>query len=452
MTFRLLLIEDSRARAWAPFALTRPVGEILFGALLLRERTETALGVRAEGVLGAPELHGFDEEGAPPVFGEEGEPAPDGIRVVLSSRAVLPSGDDALRAIRDALADGGPRDPVPITIEGEPAGWLLPDGSPMPDPAGEPAAGPGGAPEAGTGGHPSAPGTLGGHPPPAGTLGSPPPSPGPLALPGRMLDAPWTLVAENAARLARDLSRGPPAGSASVPDLPGVWQLGEHPTTAGDGVRIDPHVVLDAREGPIHLAAGVRVEPFTHLVGPAFIGAGSVLLGGGLGPLSTGPVCKLRGEVRDCVVLGYVNKAHDGHLGHALVGRWVNLGAFTTNSDLKNNYGPVRVPTGADHVVDTGRLKVGAFLGDHVKTGIGTLIGTGTVVGAGSNVFGGALPPTWVPPFSWGVGADLGAFRLDAFLETAERAMARRDVVLSDGMRRLLTRAWERARGEGAAS
>jgi hypothetical protein len=153
--------------------------------------------------------------------------------------------------------------------------------------------------------------------------------------------------------------------------------------------------------------------------------------------------------VAECVFVGYVNKAHDGHMGHALLGRWVNLGAFTSNSDLKNNYRPVRVWTpGGD--VDTGLLKVGCFVGDHVKTGIGTPINTGTVIGAGSNVFGGIMPPTVVPPFSWGSGADLRDHRFPKFLETALSAMARRQQELTPGMARILEEAWEATAGRRA--
>jgi hypothetical protein len=119
----------------------------------------------------------------------------------------------------------------------------------------------------------------------------------------------------------------------------------------------------------------------------------------------------------------------------------VNLGALTTNSDLKNNYGPVTVWT-PDGPVDTGLLKVGCFLGDHVRTGIGTVFNTGTVVGTGSNVFGGVMPPTFVPPFSWGSGSDLTDYRLDKFIEGAARAMARRDVELTPGARTMFERAW----------
>ena len=119
----------------------------------------------------------------------------------------------------------------------------------------------------------------------------------------------------------------------------------------------------------------------------------------------------------------------------------MNLGAETTNSDLKNNYGTIRMHTPSG-VVDTGMIKMGSLLGDHVKTGIGLLLNTGTVVGAGSNLFGSAMPPTYVPPFSWGSGDDLVEFRMDKFLEVAERAMGRRDVKLSDQGRDLLEHAW----------
>ena len=144
-----------------------------------------------------------------------------------------------------------------------------------------------------------------------------------------------------------------------------------------------------------------------------------------------------------------MNKAHDGHIGHAVLGRWVNLGAFTTNSDLKNNYRDVRVWT-PDGELDTGLMKVGCFLGDHVKTGIGTVLNTGSILGAGTNVFGGTMPPTVVPPFSWGAGTDLRDHRLDKFLETAERAMTRRDQLLTPGVRALLRTAWRATAGRRA--
>jgi hypothetical protein len=154
-------------------------------------------------------------------------------------------------------------------------------------------------------------------------------------------------------------------------------------------------------------------------------------------------VCRLRGEVSKSVFIGFANKSHSGYLGHALVGRWVNLGALTTNSDLKNNYRTVRVWTPDGHI-DTGQIKVGCFLGDHVKTGIGMTLNTGTVVGAGSNLFGNVMPPSEVPAFSWGSGDHLTRHRLTEFLATAEDVMARRKVEMTPGVISILKKAWER--------
>ncbi|MEX2608430.1 MAG: hypothetical protein WEA24_00680, partial [Gemmatimonadota bacterium] len=178
------------------------------------------------------------------------------------------------------------------------------------------------------------------------------------------------------------------------------------------------------------------------LAGPAYVGPGSTLLGGSFAAVSIGPACKVRGEVEESVILGHSNKAHDGFLGHAYLGRWVNLGALTTNSDLKNNYGTVRMWT-PDGQADTGQMKLGCLLGDHVKTAIGTMLNTGTVAGVGANLFGG-MPPKYVPPFTWGAAADAGPYDIERFLPVAEKAMARRDIPLADGMRTILRGLFER--------
>src|SRR2546426_3492982 len=105
--------------------------------------------------------------------------------------------------------------------------------------------------------------------------------------------------------------------------------------------------------------------------------------------------CKIRGEVSTCVFLGYANKAHDGFVGHSVIGRWVNLGAGTVTSDLKNTYGPVRLDVNGT-ALETGLQFLGSLIGDHAKTAIGTLLGTGTVIGAGANVFDAVRPPKYV--------------------------------------------------------
>jgi UDP-N-acetylglucosamine diphosphorylase/glucosamine-1-phosphate N-acetyltransferase len=264
-----------------------------------------------------------------------------------------------------------------------------------------------------------------------------------LAVEGEVLDWPWTLVERSPARLARDLRAL--HGDADAGPLDGVWRLGSEPVSLGAGAEIEPGVVIDTRAGPVRLDAGARVEGPARLIGPLHLGPGTVVFGGSVSGTAAGPVCKLRGEIADSVFLGHANKAHDGYLGHALVGRWVNLGALTTNSDLKNSYSPVRVelPHGVE---ETGLLKVGALLGDHVKTGIGTLLTTGAVVGAGSNLFGGGTAPRHVPPFSWGGEDGLVAYRFEKFVEVAGEAMRRRGEDLTPGVRAVLERAWADAR------
>jgi hypothetical protein len=146
-------------------------------------------------------------------------------------------------------------------------------------------------------------------------------------------------------------------------------------------------------------------------------------------------------------MLGQANKAHDGFIGHSYLGRWVNLGAGTITSNLKNTYGTVSLWT-PDGMRDTGVQKLGTLFGDHVKTGIGLRITTGSVLGAGSNVFGSDVPPKHVPPFSWGEGRSLGTYRIDKFLDVTRRAMSRRQVTLGERGCRQLTRAFERAQQE----
>ena len=229
--------------------------------------------------------------------------------------------------------------------------------------------------------------------------------------------------------------------------------LPSHVTVLGDGqivlrgeAVVEPHVVLDTTTGPILIEAGAHVRTFTRICGQCRIGRGATVLSGEISGCSIGEVSKVRGELSTSVVIGHSNKSHDGFVGHSYLGRWVNLGAGTITSNLKNTYGTVQMWT-PNGMQDTGLLKLGSVFGDHVKTGIGLRLTTGSVLGAGSNVFGSRMPPKVVPPFSWGEGDALGSYRLDKFLETAERAMARRNIALSERARRQLTEAHALAAG-----
>jgi UDP-N-acetylglucosamine diphosphorylase/glucosamine-1-phosphate N-acetyltransferase len=210
------------------------------------------------------------------------------------------------------------------------------------------------------------------------------------------------------------------------------------------GSQIDGQVVLDARGGPIIIDEKVHIQPHTRIEGPCFVGSNSILVGGKIrGGTSIGPGCRVGGEVEQSIFLGYCNKYHEGFLGHSYVGEWVNLGALTTNSDLKNNYGAVKVEVNGKPV-DSGQTKVGAFIGDHAKIGIGTLLNTGVCIGFSSNVFGGGMVrQKSVPSFFWG-GADGGeTYRLEEAMKTAETVMKRRGQKLSAAQADLFKKLFE---------
>ncbi|HUE97023.1 MAG TPA: putative sugar nucleotidyl transferase [Longimicrobiaceae bacterium] len=405
----LILFDDTIARGWEPFALTRPAGELLFGAMTLRERTERVLATRCTGAIAADHLRGFEEAGAAPVLADPGV-AGDGDRIFLLSRFLPDWGAELSRT--------GKPGPL-VSGDGVVVGWVAPAGTPPP-----------------------APGFFLDPTPADGEPGG--------RLAGRTLERVWQLVSENPDQIARDLRAlydRPP--TAQLP--PGAYAWGRYPLIVDSTATVEPGAALDTSAGPIWLDRGARVRAFTRLVGPAYVGRNSIVLGGAVEAVSVGPVCRVRGELAESVCLGYVNKQHDGHMGHAYLGRWVNLGAETTNSDLKNNYGTIRIWTPAGPT-DTGVIKMGTLIGDHVKTGIGLLLNTGTVIGAGSNLYGAAMPPTFVPPFSWGTGDELVEYRLDKFLEVAARAMERRDVTLSDPQKEQLSRAWGRGRAMAGTS
>ncbi len=241
----------------------------------------------------------------------------------------------------------------------------------------------------------------------------------------RFLARPWDLMESNLVALAEDLASLEPRVEGELHRLAAVYQPDRVALAAGS--RVDAYAVLDAREGPIRIGPGAAVLSHTVVVGPCVVGAGARLLGGFIGRSTIGPGCRIAGEVDSCVWQGWSNKSHHGFVGHSVVGEWVNLGALTTTSDLKNTYGPVRVAAGEEEL-DTGLFKVGSFLGAHVKTGIGTLLPTGASIGTGSNLFGGGrYAPRHVPAFGWWDGEVMREHRLERFLETARIAMARRE-------------------------
>ncbi|MEM9981753.1 MAG: GlmU family protein [Bacteroidota bacterium] len=187
--------------------------------------------------------------------------------------------------------------------------------------------------------------------------------------------------------------------------------------------------VLNATNGYIYIGKNAQVQEMSVLQGNFALCEGAVVnIGGKMRSNTTiGPYCKVGGEINNCVLTGYSNKAHDGFLGNAVIGEWCNLGADTNCSNLKNNYSNVKLwnyPTKT--FMDTGKQFCGLMMGDHSKTGINTMFNTGTVVGVCSNVVGGSFPPKFVPSFSWHKGDAFEIYQLEKAFVTAEKVMQRR--------------------------
>jgi UDP-N-acetylglucosamine diphosphorylase/glucosamine-1-phosphate N-acetyltransferase len=273
-------------------------------------------------------------------------------------------------------------------------------------------------------------------------------------LPVREVDAcvityPWDLVSLNGREIRNDFGRL--GAAAPALDRPGVSFVGREAMRIGDDVALSPGVVIDASEGPVSIAGGAAVMANASLKGPLHIGAGTLIKMGAAiyGDTSIGPMCKVGGEVAESIIHGHSNKQHGGFLGHSYLGEWVNLGAGTNTSDMKNNYSTIRISVGCE-LVDSGQMFAGLFMGDHSKSGIGTIFNTGSSVGACCNVFGADYPPKHIPSFVWGGGSEFSEHGLVAALETARRAMERRGKIFGPRDERLLARVFELTRGERA--
>jgi UDP-N-acetylglucosamine diphosphorylase/glucosamine-1-phosphate N-acetyltransferase len=393
----LHLYDDATARAFEPFALTRPAGELRAGALLVRERWSHALGVPAEGFVGAPHLATFEELDAP-----------------AASPAELPAGTLLVNTRCAPALDGVDADADVWTCDGRVAAVRLR----------EPV-----AIERLTGGALPLDALV--------TEGA-----RAAAIRGWWMDAVWDYVGRLVAMLGDDL---PTLGHTLDVAKHGATVLGTHAVYVEAGATVEPFVVFDVTAGPVLVRRGAHVLAFTRVVGPCYIGEGSLVTADKVAACSIGENCRVHGEISTSILIGHANKAHDGFVGHSYFGRWVNLGAGTTTSNLKNTYGTVALWTPAG-VVDTGLQFLGTLFGDHAKTGIGLRLTTGSVLGAGANVYD-RMPPKAVAPFAWGGGVPYESYDVDRFVRVAARAMARRQVTLGEGGAETLRAA--HARGAG---
>lgn len=390
----IILYDDARARAFEPFASTRPLGEVRAGALLGRERWALWFGQSIDGCVVAKHLQHFTEFDAPPVATL---PVPAGAWLVntralpvLSAVSNAAFGGDVVRVgdrvaavrLRAPLSEKSLRDGT-LELEG-----LVPGDATS------------------------------------------------TSVDGVWLEDTWDIIRHLTTQLTQDI----PVLAATLDTwkLPaGVVDeratLGDAPVFIEAGAHVEPFTVFDTSAGPVLVRRGATVQAFTRVIGPCYIGRDSIVTTDRIAACSIGDVCRVHGEVSTSVFIGHANKGHDGFVGHSILGRWVNLGAGTVTSNLKNTYGTVAMwsPEG---LRDTGLQFAGTFFGDHVKTGIGLQLTTGCVLGTGVNVME-SMPPKAVAPFSWGTHSPYDVYAREKFIDTAERMMARRHVTLDERQR-----------------
>jgi len=213
--------------------------------------------------------------------------------------------------------------------------------------------------------------------------------------------------------------------------------------------RIEPFCFIDATDGPVFIDRNARIMSHTLIQGPCYIGENSLVKAhsGIYHNTSIGQFCKVGGEVEASIIHSFSNKQHEGFMGHSYLGSWVNIGASTNTSDLKNNYENVTVLLNGK-TVNTGLRFVGLIMGDHSKTAINTMFNTGTIVGISCNIFGSGFPPRYIPSFSWGGSDFLRTYTIDKCLEVARIVMARRKVDFTDTDILMLKEVFEITSGE----
>ncbi|MCA9010026.1 MAG: hypothetical protein KDB01_09785 [Planctomycetaceae bacterium] len=270
------------------------------------------------------------------------------------------------------------------------------------------------------------------------------------ALPtsGRWIHYPWDLVCQNAAQLIRDFAD----------EGVSLSQPREHVQLLGDPAdvyvsaqaEIDPYVVIDARSGPVSIDREAKIQSFTRIEGPCHIGRGTHVFRALIRKGTTiGEHCRVGGEIEESILHSFVNKYHEGFLGHSYVCPWVNIGAMACTSDLKSDYTTVRVPLRGSFI-DTGLHKIGSFVGDHAKTAMDSMFNSGSSIGICSMVIpGGRLLPRHIPSFSSVTFGELTSdWAFDAAVETARAMMSRRSQTLTLKAERLLRIVYHRTEQE----
>jgi UDP-N-acetylglucosamine diphosphorylase/glucosamine-1-phosphate N-acetyltransferase len=251
----------------------------------------------------------------------------------------------------------------------------------------------------------------------------------------------WDLIGMNISQIKQDV---PLTGLKNITET----GLGSEAITQyqddiyiSEDVMIEPGCIFSAKDGPIVIERGAIIEAGSILRGPVAVCEGAtVKMAARIYDGTTiGPVCKVGGEVAGSLFHSYSNKAHDGFVGNSVFGQWVNLGANTVTSNLKNDYKHIKViEWESKEPIDTGRQFFGTVMGDHSKTAINTMLNTGTICGVSSNVFIDELSPKVINSFTWLGPTGPKPYRFEKAIQVMEAMMKRRNITLSDGYRNMM--------------
>lgn len=256
-----------------------------------------------------------------------------------------------------------------------------------------------------------------------------------------IINYPWDLVQHNSRMIRKDYSSlEKRLTRLKYPPLPGqVAVLRGDNLMIGSNVDIYPFVTLDCSRGPIIIGDNVTVESGAFIQGPVSIEDNCLISANTKIYRNTtlGDTCKVGGEISHSIIHGFSNKRHSGFLGNSYIGKWVNLGAGTNNSNMKNNYNKISVSRDGEEI-ETGSQFIGLFMGDHSRSAISTRFNTATFVGVGCNIFGNGIPPKEIPDFTWGGIESFDLYDFQKFVENANRMMIRREVQLSNEEKTLL--------------
>ena len=251
----------------------------------------------------------------------------------------------------------------------------------------------------------------------------------------------WEMITDNGSEIVKDAEALTIDNSdfTNTKDFEGVSFINTEKILIKKNATIKPGVVIDATNGAVYIDDNVFIYPNAVIEGPVYIGKDSkIKIGAAIYEnVSIGSNCKIGGELEDAVILPYSNKQHAGFIGHSYLGSWVNLGADTNCSDLKNNYSTVKVKLNGK-TIDTGTQFLGVIIGDHSKSAINTMFNTGTIVGISSNIFGAGFPEKYIPSFSWGGADGLTTYELNKSIQTAKVVFGRRNKEFTTGDEKLL--------------